>query len=76
MYVEFYIGIDPEDTQDFLDFCEFLNEQPDPINHVTVINEFDNTEGYYTYSIHGTWAAYNKFNQCRFVKSIEHFEED
>jgi hypothetical protein len=76
MPVEFFVGINPEDRCDLEDFIYYLNSLSDPINHVAVINEFDEPDGYYMYTIHGSWAAYNKLKSCTYVKSIEHFEED
>jgi hypothetical protein len=53
-----------------------LNEDTDEKFHVELINEYDDPEGYYTYTIRGSWEAYKCFlDRADFVKSLNHYEE-
>lgn len=74
--INFYVGILPEQDQDLKQFVYMLNEDTDEKYHVEVVKEYNDPNGYYTYVIFGTWEAYKCFLDARFVKSLNHYEED
>ena len=70
--INYFVGIDPIDKQVFVDTFNELAKEKD----IRLIGEYDDREGYYTYSIEGDWDSYQCFlNEKRIVKSIEHYEE-
>jgi hypothetical protein len=74
--IHFYVGIDTTQESDFKSFVYMLNEDTDEKFHVELINEYDDPEGYYTYTIRGSWEAYKCFlDRADFVKSLNHYEE-
>lgn len=79
MKMEYYVGILPEDREQFESTVEFLNDNPDWKWHVKVISEFDDPEGYYTFQIEGTPDSYRHFlrkaHDEGFVKSLNHYED-
>ena len=74
---DYYVGVLPEDKEAFLAIVKNLNESEDIRQHVEVKGEFDDPNGYYSYTVHGTWVSYDVFLQLAGnpIKSIEHFEE-
>ncbi len=74
--VIYYVGIVPEDTHLLMDFISLLNEQPNENLHIKIESEFDDPDGYYSYTIKGTFDSYQRFSKTGFIKSLEHFEED
>lgn len=76
----YYVGILPKDTETFMCAISTLNESDDVNLHVSIVGEFDDPNGYYSYTIKGTWESYRTFlneesHNPKFVKSLEHFEE-
>lgn len=71
------MGVLPEDKAKLLGIVKVLNESEDVRQHVTVKGEFDDPNGYYSYTITGTWVSYDVFLHLSGnpVKSLEHFEE-
>ena len=75
--VDFYVGVLPEDRQRFVDFTHILSESD--VDHrykIYIKGEYNNPNGYFTFSVRGTWADYRLTSGQDFVKSIEHFEDD
>lgn len=68
--MEFYVGILPEDRQKLLDFIESLKSD------IKIKNEFDDPEGYYSFTLEGNVDVYDYFVGKDFVKSLEHFCDD
>jgi hypothetical protein len=68
MIVEYYVGILPEDRQKLLDFIQKMD--------VKVKSEFDDPDGYYSFTIEGEINTYSNFLGKDFVKSLEHFWDD
>ena len=77
--MEYYVGIQPEDRDQFERTVEFLNDNPDWKWNVKVINEFDDPNGYYTFQLAGTPDSYRHFlreaHNEGFVRSLNHYEE-
>ena len=69
--MNYYVGIDPKDRERFMKDVHLLN--------VEIINEYDDTHGYYTFYIKGTSDSYEHFlNNAiadSYVRSLEHFKE-
>ena len=74
--IYFYVGIIPEDGVILKEFINNMIEDSDQRYFVEVVNEYDDTHGYYTYQLKGTWEAYKCFMNRPFVKSLSHDEED
>jgi hypothetical protein len=74
--INFYVGIWPISEHHFWDTIHNLNEgDSDTKFEAVVVSKFDNPDGYLTFTVRGTWDAYNCFLNDPYVKSIEHFEE-
>jgi len=73
--IEYYIGIQPDDTQKLIEFMSILNSDIDTNLHVTVMYTYDDPIGYFTYCIKGTWESYKEFLNQYWLKSVNHFEE-
>ena len=78
--IEYYVGILPEDKDTMMCAISSLNESENTNMHVEIVGEFDDPNGYYSYTIKGTWDSYRTFlndetHNPKFVKSLEHFEE-
>lgn len=70
--ITFYIGILPKDRVEFFNLFKSFNES----NEMSILDEYNDPYGYYTFVIHGTWEDYNKFlHGPAIFKSVEHFEE-
>lgn len=67
---EFYVGVLPEDKQKLLDFIEGLKSD------IKIKSEFDDPDGYYSFTLEGSVDAYDYFVGKDFVKSLEHFWDD
>jgi len=78
MKIEYYVGVLPEDIDTMNSFINELNSSIDEDFNVEVVGQFDDPNGYYSYTIKGTWKSYQAFldKTDSFVKSVEHFEED
>jgi len=74
--IYFYVGIIPSDENELKEFINNMIEDSDQRYFVEVINEYDDTHGYYTYQLRGTWEAYKCFMNRPFVKSLSHDEEN
>jgi hypothetical protein len=80
--IQFYVGILPEDREQFNEHIYMLNEDTDEKFHVHVAGGYDDLFGYYIMVCKGTWDAYRCFmpkeneQASHFVKSLEHFEEE
>jgi hypothetical protein len=74
--IYFYVGIIPSDENELKEFINNMIEDSDQRYFVEVINEYDDTHGYYTYQLRGTWEAYKCFMKRPFVKSLSHDEEN
>ena len=68
----FYVGILPEDEHKFKDHVYMINEDVDHKFHATIVKEFDDPAGYYTYCLKGTMDAYKSFTNESFVKSLNY----
>lgn len=68
--MEFYVGILPEDRQKLLDFIEGLN------SNIKIKGEFDDPDGYYSFTLEGNVDVYGYFVGKDFVKSLENFWDD
>ena len=66
--IEFYVGIDPKDIDQFNDFVKGKE-------YIKIKNSFDDPYGYYEFSIVGHWDAYKAFMGQPFVRSLNHYEE-
>lgn len=67
--VEYYVGVLPEDRQRLLDFIKELNAG------IVVKAEFDDPDGYYSFTLVGDVSTYDRFIGIDFVKSLENFWE-
>jgi len=74
--IYFYVGIISSEEKDLKEFINNMIEDSDQKYFVEVINEYDDTHGYYTYQLRGTWEAYKCFMNRPFVKSLSHDEEN
>ena len=74
--ISFYVGIISSEEKDLKEFINNMIEDSDQKYFVEVINEYDDTHGYYTYQLRGTWEAYKCFMNRPFVKSLSHDEEN
>ena len=74
-YIEFYIGINPENTAEFMDIFDAINDVTE--SDMDLLHEFDDPHGYYTYIIKGTWEQYELFlnHKDSIIKSVNHYEE-
>jgi hypothetical protein len=74
-FIEFYIGINPEDSAEFMDIFDSVNNVTEP--DMELLHEFDEPHGYYTYIIKGTWEQYELFlnHDASIIKSVNHYEE-
>ena len=72
---QFYIGIDPKDTQEFETIYDSINESLLP--KMDIHDTYDDPYGYFTYVITGNWTAYNQFlnRDGKIIKSVNHYEE-
>ena len=70
--IEFYVGILLEDDRRFDNFIKYLRSRG---IESTIVNHFDDADGYYTYVIRGTWETYKQFQELNIVKSLSHYEE-
>lgn len=66
--IEFYVGIDTKDIQQFKDFVKGKD-------FIKIKSSFDDLHGYYEFTIVGLWDAYKAFIDQPFVKSLNHYEE-
>ena len=73
---EFYVGVLPQNVQEFKMYVREINTILPEEDHVSVGNSFDELDGYYTFCCTGTWSTYKAFAETDFVKSLEHFQED
>lgn len=73
---EFYVGVLPQDVQEFKMYVHEINGTLPEADRVSVGNSFDEHDGYYTFCCAGTWSTFNAFTETDFVKSLEHFQED
>ena len=74
--IYFYVGIISSEEKDLKEFINNMIEDSDQKYFVEVINEYDDTHGYYTYQLRGTWEAYKCFMNRPFIKSLSHDEEN
>ena len=78
MKFEYYLGILPEEREEFERHVEHLNELGDWKYAIKVLSEFDDPDGYYTFQIEGTPDSYRYFLRLAtnegFVKSLNHYE--
>jgi hypothetical protein len=78
---EFYVGIDPEQKDEFHDYVDYINEESENFK-LKVIGSFDDPESYFTYIVKGNWDLYRMFsNKSRskdfsWIKSLYHYEDD
>jgi hypothetical protein len=70
--IEFYVGILLEDDRRFDNFIKYLRSRG---IESTIVNHYDDPDGYYTYVIRGTRESYNQFQDFGIVKSLTHYEE-
>jgi hypothetical protein len=72
--ITFYVGVNPEDRNQFMQLFNEINESA--LYRMTITGQYDNPRGYHTYSIRGSWSSYKKFlDGPSFIKSVEHFED-
>jgi len=74
--VEFYVGVFNRDINEFKEFVNSINEIFPENDHIELKNEFDDPDGYYTFTCVGSWETYEVCRQWPRLKSIEHFEDD
>ena len=67
--VEYYVGVLPEDKQKLLNFIKELNAG------IEVRGEFDDPDGYYSFTLVGDVSTYDMFMGVDFIKSLENFWE-
>jgi len=72
----FEIGFIPEDRHQIDEFIHELNEDSDPVYFVKKIREYDDPDGYYTYSLIGSEEAYKCFMGYERIKSLNHYLGD
>jgi len=73
--IEFYIGVLPNDIENFKQFTILTNKILPEEDRIEIKSEFDDTYGYYSFTCSGNWNAYEVCRQWPKIKSIEHFEE-
>lgn len=66
--INFYVGIIPESKNELIDFVKQINAE--------IKSCYDDTHGYLTYTIRGTWDDYRTLANQKFTKSISHYEDD